>query len=129
VDLKSFGSVDGIWVTDFSCALSLATALRQGLIGAANARRVQEGKKEKMELLYHYLAGAEFRQKVEAVVEAFVSMKADLDGEKRAMLKLWAKREKQIEQALCNTALMYGGVQGIVGQAALPAIQLLELEN
>jgi hypothetical protein len=125
--VRNFGYVDGVWVTDFNCGLSLAAALRQGLISAANARRVESGKQEKMEVLYNYLSGTEFRQKVEAVVEAFVNMKADLNAEKRAMMKLWAKREKQIEQAVCNTALMYGGVQGIVGQAALPPIQLLEL--
>jgi hypothetical protein len=127
--IKNFGYLDGVWVTDFACGLGLAAALRQGLIGAANARRVETGKKEKMEVLYNYLAGTEFRQKVEAIVEAFVGMKSDLDAEKRAMTKLWAKREKQIEQLASNTALLYGGVQGIVGQAALPALQLLELDN
>lgn len=127
--IKNFGLVDGVWVTEFGCGLGLAAALRQGLINAANARRVEEGRKEKTEVLYQYLSGTEFRQKVEAVVEAFVSMKADLDAEKRALTNLWAKREKRIEQAVVNMALMYGGVQGIVGQAALPAIRLLELES
>lgn len=128
-ELKHFGSLDGVWVTDFECGLALAGALRQGLISLANARRVAVGRNDKMDLLYQYLSGPEFRQKVEAVVDAFVAMKADLETEKRALTKLWAKREKQIQQAVCNTALLYGGVQGIVGPAALPAIQLLELDN
>ncbi len=128
-EVKNFASVDGVWVTDFGCALGLAAALRQGLISVANARRVESGKQEKMDVLYRYLSGNEFRQKVEAIVEAFVSMKSDLEAEKRALTRIWAKREKQIEQALGNTALMYGGVQGIIGQGALPAIQLLELED
>jgi hypothetical protein len=128
-EVRHFALLEGVWVTDFACALGVASALRQGLISAANARRVETGKQEKMEVLYNYLAGTEFRQKVEAIVEAFVGMKSDLEAEKRATLRLWAKREKQIEQVVCNTALMYGGVQGIVGRSALPAIKLLEFEG
>ena len=54
------------------------------------------------------------------------AMKNDLDTEKRAMIKIWSKREKQIERALTNSASMYGDVQGIIG-ASLPEISSLEL--
>jgi hypothetical protein len=64
---------------------------------------------------------------VEAIVESFKSMKEDLDHEKRAMTKIWAKREKQIERVITNTARMYGDMQGIIG-ASLPQIKMLELE-
>lgn len=126
-DVQNFAFDDGVWISDFTCAPGLAAALRQGLIALANARHAESGKKEKMEVLYNYLAGTEFRQRIEAVVEAFVSMKADLDAEKRAMARQWAKREKQIEQVIASTAMLYGEVQGIVGQAALPTLKLLEL--
>ena len=53
-------------------------------------------------------------------------MKSDLDAEKRAMTKIWSKREKQIERALTNSASMYGDMQGIIG-AGLPEIASLEL--
>jgi hypothetical protein len=43
--------------------------------------------------------------------------------------KLLADLQKQIEQVVNNTALMYGDLQGIVGQAALPTIKVLELEG
>ncbi len=64
---------------------------------------------------------------MEAIVEAFKSMKEDLDREKRAMLKIWAKREKQIERIVANTVSMYGDMQGIIG-ASLPGIKMLEME-
>lgn len=126
-DVTNFASVEGVWVTDFACAIGLAGALRQGLLSLAGARRAESGKKEKMAVLYTYLSSTEFRQRIEAIVEAFVTMKADLDTEKRAMAKQWAKREKQLEQVVTTTALMYGDLQGIIGQAALPGIKVLEL--
>jgi hypothetical protein len=123
----TFGFIDGVWVTNPPSAIGLATALRQGLVSVAKARLAADGKKGKMEQLYEYLAGTEFRQKVEAIVEAFIAMQADLESEKRAFDKIWARREKQIVQVVTNTALMYGGIQGIVGQSTLPEIPSLEL--
>lgn len=126
-EVKNFAPVEGIWVTDFASALGLAGALRQGLIAVAGARRAETGKQEKAQVLYAYLSSTGFRQRIEAIVEAFVTMKTDLDAEKRAMTKQWAKREKQLEQVVQTTALMYGDLQGIVGQTTLPEIKTLEL--
>ncbi|MBU0661639.1 DUF2130 domain-containing protein, partial [Patescibacteria group bacterium] len=81
----------------------------------------------KMEAIYSYLSGTEFRQKVEAIVEAFGAMNTDLAKEKVAMEKLWAKREQQIKKVITSTARMYGDMQGIIG-ASLPEIKSLELK-
>ncbi len=108
-------------------AIGLAEALRVTLIEVAKAKTSAEGKSSKMEMLYEYLSGPEFRQQIEGIVEAFVSMKKDLDAEKRAMEKIWAKREKQIERVVKNTGRMYGSLQGIVG-STLPELESLELK-
>ncbi len=125
-EVNGFGKYEGIWVTDFSSAIGLATALRINLIDVAHASNALQGKNEKMELIYKYLLGTAFKQRVEAIVESFVSMKADLDAEKRSMEKIWAKRESQIERVIKNTAGMYGDLQGIIG-SALPEVKILEL--
>jgi hypothetical protein len=125
--IPTFELIDGVWVTTPSCAMALATALRQGLVSVATERMAADGKTDKMEQLYEYLAGTEFRQKIEAIVEAFVTMKTELESEKRAFTKIWARREKQIERVVTNTALMYGNIQGIIGQSSLPEIQSLAL--
>ena len=52
----------------------------------------------------------------------------ELDSEKRAMVNIWAKREKQIERVIQNIAGMHGDLEGIAG-ASLPAIKLLELPS
>ena len=116
----------GVWVTDFNTAESLAEVLRYTLIELARAKTSLVGKGEKMDLLYNYMSGSGFRQRIEGIVEAFSAMKIDLDAEKRAMTKIWTKREKQIERALTNSASMYGDMQGIIG-AGLPEIASLEL--
>lgn len=124
--IDRFGLSEGVWVSDFSSVVGLATALRVNLIDLAYASNALEGKSEKMELVYQYLSGPSFRQRVEAIVESFVSMKNDLDAEKRSMEKIWAKREGQINRVINNTAGMYGDLQGIIG-SALPEVKILEL--
>ena len=96
-DIDTFGHIDGVWITDSRFAIPLAIALRQTLIEVANTRQAQAGQDTKMELVYQYLTGPRFRHRVEAIVEKFVDMQADLDREKRAMTRLWAKREAQIQ--------------------------------
>ena len=123
-----FRLISGVWVTDILSAVSLALALRVVLIQVARERETQVGKKEKMELAYNYLTGHEFRNRVEAIVESFTAMKADLEAERRAMLKIWAKREKQIERVISNAAGMHGDLQEIAG-SSLPTIKMLELPN
>jgi len=127
-EVKHFGPVDGVWVCDYASALPLAVALRQGLVTAAMARLAQTGKAGKMEELYAYLCGVEFRQHVEAVVESFANMQDDLQKERRAMEKGWSARAKQMARAIQHTAQLYGGIQGIAGSAALPEIKTLQLE-
>jgi hypothetical protein len=126
--LRSFGLMDGVWVCDRVCMLAVATALRQGLIGAAAARLAETGKQGKMEELYQYLCSTEFRQHIEGIVESFVELQNDLAKERRAMERIWSAREKQINRALRHTALLYGGIQGIAGGSALPELKQLQLE-
>jgi len=99
--------------------------LRVQLQQIAHARQSAATKEEKLELLYRYLSGVEFRQRVEAVVDAFAKMRDELDQERRAAERQWARRAKQIEAVTFNISGMYGDLQGLV--PALPALRLLEL--
>ena len=125
--METFGQYEGVWVTNQTCALGLGTALRESLIHVTAARTASVGKQGKLEMLYDYLSGSEFKHRVEAIVEAFVAMKIELDAEKRTMNKVWAAREKQIERVVISTTGMYGELEGIIG-AALQKIPHLELK-
>ena len=52
-------------------------------------------------------------------------MRADLDQERRAAERAWAKRAKQIDAVILNVSGFYGDLQGLL--PALPAIRSLEL--
>lgn len=126
-EVKGFGFVDGVWVCDYASALALATALRQGIVSVAATKMSEEGRQGKKERLYDYLCGTEFRQRVQALVEGFIQLKTDLEAEKKAVTKIWAKRDKQLEGLVGSTALMFGSIQGIAGEEALPDIASLQL--
>ena len=79
-----------------------------------------------MEVLYNYLVSPEFKAKIENIIEAFSSMKHDLDREKRSMERMWSAREKQLSRVIDNTARLYGDMQGILG-SQLETVEYLEL--
>ena len=64
-----------------------------------------------------YNIGPRFRQRVEAIVEVFSTMREDLDKERKAIMAQWTKREKQIERVMGATVGMYGDLQGIAGKS------------
>ena len=126
-DVSTFALIDGVWVTGGACVVGLATALRASLIEAHTARQAQQGRQGKMEVLYAYLAGPQFRRRVEAIFESFTVLRDDLEQERRAMQRIWAKREKQIDRVLTNTVGLHGDVAGIIG-GSLPEIAAIELK-
>ena len=124
--VETFEMVEGVWVTHPRAALPVAMILRQSLLELALARQVTEGQQTKTEMVYQYLTGPRFRQRVEAIVEAFFTMQEDLDKERKVIMKQWAKREKQIDRVMGATVGMYGDLQGIAGKS-LQEIEGLEL--
>lgn len=126
--IERIGMVDGVWVVDLKSFVGLALALRSQLVEVAQARQAQVGRKNKAEEVYSYIVGTEFRGRVQALVETFMSMKEDLDAEKRAFDKIWQKREKQIVRVIGTTAGLYGEVSGLIGPS-LPEIKELTLEQ
>jgi hypothetical protein len=114
--VEAFDFIDGVWVTESRCAIPVAMALRQSLIELSAVRHAGEGQQTKMEMVYKYLTGSRFRHRIEAIVEKFSDMQADLDRERKTMTRLWAKREEQIRGVIESTAGMYGDLQGIAGK-------------
>ena len=124
--VETFELIDGVWVTHPRAALPVAAILRQTLLELAMSRQSSEGQQTKTEMVYQYLTGPRFKHRVEAIVEAFSSMQEDLDKERKAIMKQWAKREEQIERVMGATVGMYGDLQGIAGKS-LQEIEGLEL--
>ncbi|SEF69521.1 DUF2130 domain-containing protein [Nitrosomonas ureae] len=124
--VETFELIEGVWVIHPRATLPVAMILRQSLLEVALARQSSEGQQTKTEMVYQYLTGPRFRQRVEAIVEAFSTMQQDLEKERKAIMKQWAKREEQIERVMTATVGMYGDLQGIAGRS-LQEIEGLEL--
>jgi len=120
--IRHFGQVDGVWVASWACVHPVAVMLRESLIGVAKSRRALDGQHGKMELVYNYLTGQEFCNRVSGIAEAFVTMRQDLEREKQVFQTQWNKRAKQLERVLLNTTGLYGDLQGIIG-STLPEIR------
>jgi hypothetical protein len=50
-----------------------------------------------MEVIWNYLHGTAFKQRVEAIIEAFSAMNTNLAKEENVITRMWAERKKQIE--------------------------------
>lgn len=127
-DVSHLAHIDGVWVVDYMTFRGIAVALRSNLLQLFQTRAVVAGKGEKMDFLYNYLTGTQFKQRIETIVESFRTMQEDLDREKRSIQKTWAARDQQLVRVLTSTVGMYGDIQGIVG-ASLPKIASLELDS
>lgn len=124
--VQSFDLIDGVWVTSPGFVVPLAVALRQSLVDLADARIAGEGQQTKMELVYQYLMGTGFKQRVQALVEQFTEMQDSLRKEQKWVTSKWAEREMQLELILKATAGMYGDLRGIAGRS-LPQVEGLTL--
>jgi hypothetical protein len=115
--VTNFDLIDGVYVVSPQCIVPVATLLRKALLELTIARQSSEGRETKAALIYEYLTGPRFRQRIQAIVEAFSSMQDDLHAERRAIQKQWAKRETQLDRLMNSTVGMYGDLQGIAGRS------------
>lgn len=129
--VEYFGELNGVWVATWTCARSIAIALRRVVVETSQARTAMQGQLGKQERVYEYLSGSEFRNRVRGLVEPYIEMQADLESEKRAYNKHWNKRQKQLDRAIASTTGLYGDLQGIIGSGLqeIEGMDLLALEE
>ncbi|WQZ70014.1 DUF2130 domain-containing protein [Helicobacter pylori] len=125
-EMERMGLFEGVWVCSFEEFKGLSAVLREGVIQVSLAKKSQENKGDKVDLLYHYLTSSEFSMQVNAIIEGFEQLRADLESEKRAMARIWKSREKQIDKVFEGTINMYGSIKGIAGNA-IGQVKALEL--
>lgn len=119
-------NVEGnVWVVKPELALSLGVALRSTIIQVFAANSNAVGKDQKMEVLYQYLIGPEFRHRIESIVEHYGFLQDEIEKEKRAAQLRWSRQEKSIRMVIDSTIGMYGDLQGITGSSLQP-IKALE---
>lgn len=124
----SFCRIGDVWVVSPLVMRPVAETLRVILLEAQRLKLVNTGRNEKMEQLYNYLSSAQFAQRVRTMLEGFEAMRTDLESEKRAMQRIWAKRQTQIERVTGSMVTVVGELQAIA-QEQLPQLDsVMQLE-
>lgn len=124
--MTRFSQIDGIWVCTYPEFRALAHLFRSNLSRIGEVLASQENRGEKMQMVYTYVTGVEFRQKLEAAFDAYQEMQEDLMREKTLFVSHWSRREKRLLKAMENLSALYGDVRGIAG-GAVQEIRSLEM--
>lgn len=125
---ESFCRMGDVWVVSPQVMRPLGETLRVILLESQRLKQVNTGRNEKMEQLYNYLASPQFAQRIRSMLESFETMRADLDAEKRAMQRIWAKRQSQIERLTGSMTSVVGELQAIAQDQLTQLDDVLELE-
>ena len=120
-----FSRVGDVWVVSPAVLRPVAETLRVILLESFRLKQASTGKAERVELLYNYLASPTFAQRMRTVLDSFTTMQSELDAEKRAMNKIWAKRQMQIDRVVRSMTTVIGELQAIA-QDALPQLQEID---
>lgn len=120
--IKSFGFEDGVWVSSIESAPALGAVLRQQLLQLYNLKRANIGREGKMEAVYAYLVGEQFRDRVERIVSTWEALRNQVDAEERAMQRQWKERRKQLNIMIDVTTDMYTDISAIIGAEQLPEV-------
>lgn len=123
-----FARVGDVWVVTPAVLRPVAETLRVILLQAHQLRQANTSKGERIELLYNYLSSPVFAQRMRSVLDAFATMQADLESEKRAFHRIWAKRQEQINRVTISMNTVVGELQGIAQDSLPELVQFDDLE-
>lgn len=126
--VENFAYKEGVWVVSWKIFLPISWSLRYNLVSLYNEKQTSVGKDEKMKILYQYLTGIEFKNRIEGIIESFDNLQEELEKEKRYFNVKWARQEKEIRKVMDHTHGMWGDLQGVVGKS-LPEIKSLKLAD
>lgn len=124
----SFHRMGDVWVVSPQVMRPVAETLRVILLEAQRLKIVNTGRNEKMEQLYNYLFGGQFAQKLRTMLEGVEAMRGDLESEKRAMQRIWAKRQIQIERVTGGMVTVVGELQAIAREQLPQLDSMMKLE-
>ncbi len=113
--VKHFGNYQGIWVADYDSIVGVATALRTLLLMVAGAKASAIDASQKKDLLFQYVHSTQFRNRIEAIADAFAARKDEIETEKKWFTKKWAREEKLISTLLENNLTLQGELEAITG--------------
>jgi hypothetical protein len=123
--MDNSGLIDGIWVTDYPHAPTLAAGLREAVTTAWRYKLANADRDNTAAKVYDYIATGGFADRYAAAERALDAQLETLRKEKRYYAQSWAQREQQIEKTRANLTGMVGDLIRV--GAELSATALAEL--
>jgi hypothetical protein len=124
--MEGSGLIDGIWVTDFTRALTLAAGLREALTMAWRHQLANAGRADTASHVYDYIVTGGFADRYSVAERELDSQLETLRKEKRYYEKAWAQREQQIERTRASIAGIVADLIRIGAQ--VPPVGLPDLQ-
>ena len=100
----------------------LVLVLRESIIKINEAYSSQVNKGEKMQMLYDYLTGNEFKLQIGEIIAGFNALQDSYVQERKAFERIWKEREFQLKKVLLNTNSFIGSIRGIASIQGLKQI-------
>ena len=124
------GLRDNVWVCRIAEFRYLIQALRQSVAAVAQANARLATQDTDALHLYDFVQSTQFQHAMNSLVTPVLQMRENHESEKRALQRVWRKRETTIEAALSNATSILGSLAANMPEGQLPAIDgLPELED
>lgn len=124
------GLRENVWVCRIAEFRYLIQALRQSVAAVAQANARLATRDTDAHHLYDFVQSTQFQHAMNSLVTPVLQMRENHESEKRALQRVWKKREKTIEAALSNATSILGSLAANMPQGQLPVIDgLPELED
>lgn len=108
--------IEGIWICSFQTSEIVCRILREHVIQLYNSMITVKDKNSKMELLYKYLTGEQFRITIETFFNTLAETKIQIQKEKEAAKKNFKAREEHLKILLGSGADICLSVKEITGK-------------
>lgn len=119
-DQKLIAWKDGVGIAHFSALVGFAQTIRHSLVRLHQAQLTSELRGEKMGLIYEYVSGPRFHQRLGAVQDVASVMKRELEAERRTTENTFTKREKHLNRIMQAANLLHTEVDTILETASAP---------
>lgn len=114
--LDTYTFEERIFICKRKYVVPLALTLRYGLIIKSFEKVKNIGKDEKKDALYAYITSNEFMQRMQVINESYDALLAEMELERRTFETKWARQEKILRKMIDHSNVMYGAIQGVVGE-------------
>lgn len=121
---ESFDRKDGVWITTYEHAISIARYVRFLITTVSKIKSTTAQTGEDWTKVRDYMLSDGFKHRMQSHFDAVKRLRELLETEKRTSMLRWTRQQKQIEKLDSNTVNFYAELKEIVTN--LPELEELE---